>query len=269
MVHHERVRILLIGLGPRTEFDGERARVAAARAHTRARAARRAARCAGSCPHAGRRRDRRGAGQRHRAGRLPLHPLPAGAAGEVAARAADHQRPPRRLGAPCARAAVLAAAQNRARDLANTAPNDLTPTALADYARELAGRHDGLEVTVLDGSADPRPRHGRVRGRGPGQHRGAARLIELRYDPAGSDPRAPRLAMIGKAVTFDTGGLALKPAAADGGDEVRHVRRRGGDRGDRRPGRAQCPRPRARASSARWRTSPGPARSSPETSSRR
>ena len=88
-------------------------------------------------------------------------------------------------------------------------PNDLTPTALADYATELAGRHDALTVTVLDGE--------QIRDRGMGAFAAVAqgsdqdpRMIELVYEPEGAD--TPRLALIGKAVTFDSGGLAIKPA---------------------------------------------------------
>ena len=105
---------------------------------------------------------------------------------------------------------MIAAAQNRARDLANTPGNDLTPTALAAYARELANRHERIELTVLDGAE--------IRARGMGAFAAVAQgsgqepqLIELRYE--GGPATARQLAMIGKAVTFDTGGLALKPAA--------------------------------------------------------
>jgi leucyl aminopeptidase len=208
MVHHEGVRILLIGLGARTEFDFERARRAAARAHTRARQLSARRLCWELPPRVGP-EIAEGlisgtvlAGYRF----TRYRPAPPGdVALEALIISAGED-----ISGTVRRAAVLAAAQNRARDLANTAPNDLTPTALADYARELAGRHDGLEVTVLDGA--------QIRARGMGAFAAVAQgsteepaLIELRYDPAGSDPHAPRLAMIGKAVTFDTGGLALKP----------------------------------------------------------
>ena len=99
--------------------------------------------------------------------------------------------------------------KNRARDLANTPANHLTPSALAQYAGELTARHEALSLTVSDGAA--------IRERGMGAFAAVAqgseedaRLIELRYDGAAAG--APRLALLGKAVTFDTGGLALKPA---------------------------------------------------------
>ena len=104
---------------------------------------------------------------------------------------------------------MLARAQNRARDLANRAPNDLTPTALADYALALAARHPHLTVEVSDGAA--------IRDLGMGAFAAVAqgsdedpRLITLKYDPAAAPPGARRLALVGKAVTFDSGGLAIK-----------------------------------------------------------
>jgi leucyl aminopeptidase len=209
VTHHEQTRVLLVGLGARVELDFERARVAAARAHDRAQQL----------------------SARRLCWELPPRVGPEIAEGLIsgsvlAAYRFTRYRPPppgeSTLGAliisagedltvAVRRAAVLAAAQNRARDLANTAPNDLTPTALAEYAHELATRHAGLEVAVLDGE--------QIRTRGMGAFAAVAQgstqepaLIELRYEPPGADGHAPRLALIGKAVTFDTGGLALKPA---------------------------------------------------------
>ena len=52
----------------------------------------------------------------------------------------------------------------------------------------------------------------------------------MRYEPAGAAADV-MLGLVGKAITFDTGGISIKPAALHGGDEGRHVRRRGGDRG--------------------------------------
>jgi leucyl aminopeptidase len=108
------------------------------------------------------------------------------------------------------RAAVLVAAQNRARDLGNTPPNELTPTALARYASELADRHDGITCEILDEE--------QLRERGMGAFAAVAqgspqpaKLITLRYEGPGSSAQAPRHALIGKAVTFDSGGLNLKP----------------------------------------------------------
>jgi leucyl aminopeptidase len=106
-------------------------------------------------------------------------------------------------------AAVITAAQNRARDLGNTPANDLPPTALAQYTQELAEKR-GLRAEILDGQT--------IRERGMGAFAAVAqgsaqdpRLIRLDYDGT-SDHESPLLAMVGKAVTFDSGGLSLKPA---------------------------------------------------------
>jgi leucyl aminopeptidase len=111
--------------------------------------------------------------------------------------------------APVARAVVVAEAQNRARDLANTPPNVLTPTALAGRARELAEQHAALSVEV-EGRA-------RIAERGMGAFAAVAAgageepaLITLRYEPAPGD--GYDLGLVGKAVTFDSGGLWIKPA---------------------------------------------------------
>ena len=209
VTHHEDRRVLLVGLGRRVDFDFERARVAAARTFERARQIGTRRLCWELPPRVGTEiaeglisgtalADYRFTRYRPApAGETPLSELIISA--------------DRDLSATVHRAAVLAAAQNRARDLANTAPNHLTPTGLADYARGLAARHDGLEVTVMDGAE--------IRAQGMGAFAAVAQgsteepaLIELRYEPAGAAPESPRLALIGKAVTFDTGGLALKPA---------------------------------------------------------
>jgi leucyl aminopeptidase len=209
VAHHEGTRLLLVGLGPRSEFDFERARVAAARVHERALQISARSLCwelparvgleiaealVSGTALAGYRFTRYKPAP---ADEVPLDALIISAGEDVSA--------------AVWRAAVLATAQNRARDLANTAPNDLTPTALADYARQLADRHEVLSVSVLGGEE--------IRTRGMGAFAAVAQgsteepaLIELRYEPPGADAHAPRLAMIGKAVTFDTGGLALKPA---------------------------------------------------------
>jgi leucyl aminopeptidase len=106
--------------------------------------------------------------------------------------------------------AILAGAQNRARDLANTPANELTPTALATYAIELTQRLPQVKVTVLSEGEIREAGMGAFAAVSQGSAQDAA-LIVLEYDGAAAD--VPRLALIGKAVTFDTGGLSLKPAA--------------------------------------------------------
>jgi leucyl aminopeptidase len=116
-----------------------------------------------------------------------------------------------------AEAAIVAAAVNAARDLQNRPANDLTPTALAEHARSLAQEIEGLTVET-EGREE-------IIARGMGAFAAVAQgsaqepaLIVLRYDgppaPGGaSKPRGPLLGMVGKAVTFDSGGISLKPGA--------------------------------------------------------
>lgn len=107
------------------------------------------------------------------------------------------------------RARVAAEAQNRARDLQNLPSNVATPEFLADRAQEIAARHPALEVEVLDREA--------IVALGMGAFAAVAkgtdtepRLIVLRY--SGGDS-GPHLGYVGKAVTFDTGGISIKPSS--------------------------------------------------------
>lgn len=108
----------------------------------------------------------------------------------------------------------VAASVCLARDLINMAPNDLYPEALAEYAQKVCTeRKDaGLSCTVL--------KHAQLKQRGmnliDAVGRGSAKppvLIHMRYRPAGSKNEAlPKLAFVGKGLTFDTGGICIKPA---------------------------------------------------------
>ena len=105
------------------------------------------------------------------------------------------------------RAAVLAEAVSYARDLVNTAPADLVPEDLAAAAREIA-RQAGLEIEVLDEHALSEGGYGGLTGVGQGSAN-PPRLIRLSY----SHPEATKkIAYVGKGITFDSGGLSLKPA---------------------------------------------------------
>ena len=106
---------------------------------------------------------------------------------------------------------MIAAAQNRARDLGNTPANDLTPTALADYARELAEPSStGSTVTVLDEDEIRAAGMGAFAAVAQGSaQEAAADPARLRGPPA---PTAPALGLVGKAVTFDSGGLVAQAA---------------------------------------------------------
>jgi len=106
------------------------------------------------------------------------------------------------------RAAIVAKWVNWARDLANSPPNELTPADLADRAAELAGPH--LKVTALDPQEIDELGMGALAAVGRASANGP-RLIVLRYDPPNAAGDVV-LGLVGKAITFDAGGISLKPA---------------------------------------------------------
>ncbi|MCU4184301.1 leucyl aminopeptidase [Acidiferrimicrobium sp. IK] len=106
------------------------------------------------------------------------------------------------------RGAVAAEATARARDWVNTPARDLTPTRLGALTEELA-RERGLRVEVWDERRIAAEGLGGLGGVAAGAVE-PARLIKLEYRPR--SPRA-RVALVGKGITFDSGGLSLKTAA--------------------------------------------------------
>jgi leucyl aminopeptidase len=223
LTHADGKRWLLVGLGDRAEFTPERARVAAVAVNERAR---------------------------ELSTRTLCWELPGEATGAPAAAVAtalvegtilsdysfdqfksspvDEDAPPRHLerliiAGPSGlqetvtEAALVGEAVNRARDLQNRPGNDLTPTALGEYAKALAQRVQGLSVEV-EGREQ-------IIARGMGAFASVAQgseqepaLITIRYDgPSGVSaeipPARPTLGFVGKAVTFDSGGISLKPGA--------------------------------------------------------
>ena len=108
------------------------------------------------------------------------------------------------------RAHVAAGATNAARDLQNLPSNFATPSFLAERAAEIADDYESLEVELFDRDA--------IGAHGMGAFAAVAqgtiaepRLIVLRYRPPGA--AGPHLGYVGKAVTFDTGGISIKPSA--------------------------------------------------------
>ena len=207
LTHTAGRRVILAGLGPRSEFDAERARVVAALVQRRARDA---------------------------AARTLCWLLPEGPSEQIAeglvqgtmlgAYRFDRYKPasgpsierllissPGDVSGSVSRAAIVATAQNRARDLGNRPANDLTPSALGEYAAAMAEPHDELTVTQLDETEIRRLGMGAFAAVAQGSDQDA-RLIVLRYDGGGrAGAQSRRLALIGKAVTFDSGGLWVKP----------------------------------------------------------
>ncbi|OBI41763.1 leucyl aminopeptidase [Mycobacterium kyorinense] len=106
-------------------------------------------------------------------------------------------------------ATAVATAVATARDFVNTPPSHLFPAEFASRAKAL-GESVGLEVEVLDEKALQKAGYGGVIGVGKGSSR-PPRLVRLRYRP--SKP-AKKVALVGKGITFDTGGISIKPAAS-------------------------------------------------------
>ncbi|OBI82603.1 leucyl aminopeptidase [Mycobacterium sp. E740] len=107
------------------------------------------------------------------------------------------------------RAADIAAAVATARDLVNTPPSHLFPAEFARRAKEL-GDSVGLEVEVLDEKALEKAGYGGIIGVGKGSSR-PPRLVRLTHK--GAKRNGKRVALVGKGITFDTGGISIKPAA--------------------------------------------------------
>src|SRR3954447_6179629 len=223
LTHADGKRWLVVGLGRREDLDADRAAAAAAAVVGRARELGTRVLC-WEVPH--RAGDELVAGvaagtllaahrfDRYKRGNEDGDGDAAGDGdGLVALLVSDHHDRSRAVEA----AAIVAEAQNRARDLQNRPANDLTPTALGERARALAHeveqvtaevhgreflaeREMGAFLAVAQGSATP------------------PKLIVLRYDPGegsdAADGERPVLGLVGKAVTFDSGGLSLKPAAS-------------------------------------------------------
>ena len=112
---------------------------------------------------------------------------------------------------------VVATSANLTRELSNEPPNVLTPATFADRALALVSGQ-GVDVEVLEEEA--------IRGLGMGMLLGVAqgsveppRMIVMRHTPAGA-PAGPVLGLVGKGVTFDSGGISIKPA--DGMDRMKH-----------------------------------------------
>jgi leucyl aminopeptidase len=205
LAHAQGRRWLVVGLGPREEFDAERARVAAAVAQGRAREL----------------------GAKGLCWELPHHVDDDVAAGLVegtilAAYRFDRYRPRPEdeppgleelvvsahhdVAAPVERGAVGARAQNFARELQDTPANDLTPAALGERARGLRG----VDVDVLGGARIEELGLGALLAVAQGSAQEPA-VIVARYDGGGG---GPLLGLVGKGVTYDTGGLSIKSAAS-------------------------------------------------------
>ena len=107
------------------------------------------------------------------------------------------------------RGRVLGECTNIARQLANEPANSLTPRVFADRAAAIS-REAGLSVEVLDEKQLATLGMGMLLAVGQGSHE-PPRLVVIRHEPAGAAER-PVLGLVGKGITFDTGGISIKPA---------------------------------------------------------
>ncbi len=204
-------RVLVIGLGAKDDFEPERARVAAALA----------ARQAGRYE------------ARSIAWELPAEGDAAGIGAALVEGTVlgsyrfdrykqDDEDPPVRveslallgsageLAAEAEVARVAAEAANRARELQDLPSNVVTPSYLAERAAEIAAAHDAVEVETMDRAAIAKAKMGGLVAVSKGSEE-EPRLIVLRY--TGAEGESEPLGLVGKAVTFDSGGISIKPSA--------------------------------------------------------
>ena len=116
------------------------------------------------------------------------------------------------------RGKIIAEAQNFTRELVNEPSNKLTPKILADRAAAMA-KDAGLAVDVLDEKRIADLKMGALLSVAQGSVE-PPRVIVITYSPANAKPGAPVIGLIGKAVTFDTGGISIKPA--DGMEKMKY-----------------------------------------------
>jgi leucyl aminopeptidase len=117
-----------------------------------------------------------------------------------------------------AKGSVIGEAQNFTRDLVNEPSNKLTPAILAQKAEAMA-KAGGLSVEILDEKRIAELKMGALLSVAQGSIE-PPRMIVITYNPPAAKPGAPVLGLIGKAVTFDTGGISIKPA--DGMEKMKY-----------------------------------------------
>jgi leucyl aminopeptidase len=117
-----------------------------------------------------------------------------------------------------ARGRIIGEAQNFTRDLVNEPSNKLTPRILAEKAQVMA-KEAGLAIDVLDEKRIAELKMGALLSVAQGSIE-PPRMIVITYAPTNSKPGAPVVGLVGKAVTFDTGGISIKPA--DGMEKMKY-----------------------------------------------
>ncbi len=210
VAHAGGLRWILVGLGAREAFDGERARLAAAAVHGRAKELGARTLCWEVPHHVG---DAVVEGLVHgtvlAAYRFTRYREESDDGAIDALVVSAHHD----VGETIGRAAIVADAQNAARDLQNTPANELTPTALGERALALAGEVEGLQAEVHGPDFLTEQGMGAFLCVAQGSYE-EPRLIVLRHEsPDAQRVGGPVIGLVGKAVTFDSGGISIKPAA--------------------------------------------------------
>jgi leucyl aminopeptidase len=116
----------------------------------------------------------------------------------------------RRIASAVVRGRVLGESTNLARELANEPGNVLTPPEFARRCEAIAAPA-GISVEILDEAAIERLGMGLLLGVARGSSQ-PPRVIVFRHDPGSETPATPVLGLVGKGITFDTGGISIKPA---------------------------------------------------------
>jgi leucyl aminopeptidase len=114
-------------------------------------------------------------------------------------------------------AQVIGESQNFTRDLVNEPSNRMTPTILADHAKKMS-QEVGLKCEVYGADKIKELKMGAFWGVAQGSDEPPA-LIVMKYEPSGA-PEKPVLGLVGKGITFDTGGISIKPA--DGMEKMKY-----------------------------------------------
>ncbi len=204
-------RVLVVGLGKRSEMDAERARVAAALAVQEAGRVE-ATSLAWALPQS---EDDAATAEGLVTGTI----LGSYRFDRFLSRDLDDPPPPsvesltlagpEGVAAAAEAARVAAEAQNRARDLQSLPSNVATPSFLARRAEEIAAAHDTVSAEVLGREQIVEKKMGGLVAVSQGTAE-EPKLIVLRHAGGGS---GPTLGLVGKGVTFDTGGISIKPSA--------------------------------------------------------
>jgi leucyl aminopeptidase len=113
---------------------------------------------------------------------------------------------------------IIGESQNFTRDLVNEPSNRMTPTNLADRARKMSDEV-GLQCEIYGPEKLKELKMGAFSSVAQGSPEEPARLIVMRYEPKGA-PEKPVLGLVGKGITFDSGGISIKPA--DGMEKMKY-----------------------------------------------